>query len=138
MYTIRKEFHFSAAHRLEGHPKCGRLHGHNYAVVVEITGPALRRGMLIDYGDLSMVVKPIIEPFDHRYIVSQENADAEDKYADLAGELGHAIPLPKPASTAEYLAEHFAEKIREVLGHDGLTINVRVSETPKTSADYFG
>ena len=38
-FAISKEFHFSASHRLEGlhdgHP-CGRMHGHNYVVEIEL------------------------------------------------------------------------------------------------------
>lgn len=41
MRTLSKEFHFSAAHRLEGlqegHP-CGRMHGHNYIIRVFLIG----------------------------------------------------------------------------------------------------
>ncbi|HUM68046.1 MAG TPA: 6-carboxytetrahydropterin synthase, partial [Chloroflexota bacterium] len=35
MYTISKQFHFSASHQLNGLPlehQCARLHGHNYEV----------------------------------------------------------------------------------------------------------
>jgi len=41
-FTISKDFEFSAAHHLEGldpeHP-CSRVHGHNYVVRLELTGP---------------------------------------------------------------------------------------------------
>ena len=44
MFRIRKEFHFSASHRLEHLPpdhQCARLHGHNYVVVVELAAETL-------------------------------------------------------------------------------------------------
>ncbi|HBU96439.1 6-pyruvoyl trahydropterin synthase family protein, partial [Thalassospira lucentensis] len=41
MFTITKQFAFSASHQLAGldadHP-CSRLHGHNYIVEVELKG----------------------------------------------------------------------------------------------------
>ncbi|MFI6697695.1 6-pyruvoyl trahydropterin synthase family protein [Streptomyces sp. NPDC050509] len=39
---ISKEFHFSASHQLDGLPEdhpCGRLHGHNYVVALELSAP---------------------------------------------------------------------------------------------------
>ena len=32
MLGVVIEFKFSAAHKIAGHPKCGKLHGHNYRV----------------------------------------------------------------------------------------------------------
>ena len=39
MYTIAKQFSFSASHVIDGVPEdhpCGRLHGHNYTVEVQL------------------------------------------------------------------------------------------------------
>ena len=64
MYKIRKEFNFSAGHHLEGLPKghpCGREHGHNYIVTVELITIELdSTGFVQDYGEL----KPIKEWID--------------------------------------------------------------------------
>lgn len=70
--TISKCFTFEAAHRLphvpDGH-KCGRLHGHSYVVEVEAMGPVDPfTGFVIDFGDISEVVKPIIERLNHYYL----------------------------------------------------------------------
>ncbi|HLE81832.1 MAG TPA: 6-carboxytetrahydropterin synthase, partial [Dehalococcoidia bacterium] len=35
-HSITKTYWFSAAHMLVGHPKCGRMHGHNYRVDVTV------------------------------------------------------------------------------------------------------
>jgi 6-pyruvoyltetrahydropterin/6-carboxytetrahydropterin synthase len=69
---IFKEFTFEAAHRLpnvpEGH-KCSRLHGHSYRVAIHVAGSVDERaGWVVDFGDISCVVKPIIRSLDHYYL----------------------------------------------------------------------
>ena len=116
MYTISKEYHFSASHQLsclgEGHP-CARLHGHNYVVEVELQSAELGpTGFVRDYRELDALKVYIDETFDHRHI---NDVLGDDK------------------ATAEALAKHFYEWCRarwpEVTA-------VRVHETPKTCAEY--
>ena len=69
---IFRDFRFEAAHRLpnvpEGH-KCARLHGHSFFARVTVEG-ALddRLGWVMDFADLSAVVKPVVDELDHRYL----------------------------------------------------------------------
>lgn len=54
--------------------KCRRLHGHSWkmrvvvkALTLHATGP--KQGMLMDFGDISKVVKPLVEDYlDHHYL----------------------------------------------------------------------
>jgi 6-pyruvoyltetrahydropterin/6-carboxytetrahydropterin synthase len=64
-----KEFHFSAAHCLDidGH-RCSNLHGHNYRIRIEVTGPADENGMIIDFSEIKRHVKPLIDQLDHNNI----------------------------------------------------------------------
>lgn len=68
---IRKQFRFEAAHVLPHHPgKCGRLHGHSYRFEVAVAGPLQTsgpaQGMVVDFDDISAVVKPlVVERLDH-------------------------------------------------------------------------
>ncbi|MEM1579129.1 MAG: 6-carboxytetrahydropterin synthase QueD [Archaeoglobaceae archaeon] len=55
---------FSAAHAIPGHWKCGKVHGHNFEVSVEVEGE-LRNGMVIDFFDLKKALRGILEKFDH-------------------------------------------------------------------------
>ena len=116
MFRITKEFHFSASHQLSRLPathQCARLHGHNYIVVVELAANALDEfGFVRDYEELSVLKRYIDDSFDHRH---------------LNEVLGH------DAVTAEYLAKHFYEWCKAKLPE---TTAVRVSETPKTWAEY--
>lgn len=55
---------FSAAHSIPGHRKCGKIHGHNFVVSVEVEGE-LKNGMVIDFFDLKKHLKEVLEKFDH-------------------------------------------------------------------------
>ncbi|MER9274448.1 MULTISPECIES: 6-carboxytetrahydropterin synthase QueD [unclassified Mesorhizobium] len=116
MFRITKEFHFSASHQLTSLPpdhQCARLHGHNYIVEVELSASGLNdNGFVRDYHDLAPFKRYIDESFDHRH---------------LNDVLGHE------QVTAEYLARHFYEWCKARLRE---TSAVRVSETPKTWAEY--
>jgi 6-pyruvoyltetrahydropterin/6-carboxytetrahydropterin synthase len=66
---LAKTFRFEAAHYLpnfpEGH-KCRRLHGHSFEFEVVVEGTTdPHTGVVIDYGDISWVVKPLVEQLDH-------------------------------------------------------------------------
>ncbi|SCW89874.1 6-pyruvoyltetrahydropterin/6-carboxytetrahydropterin synthase [Rhizobium mongolense subsp. loessense] len=116
MFRITKEFHFSASHVLTSLPaehQCGRLHGHNYVVEVELSAATLNsHGFVRDYHELAPLKSYIDEYFDHRH---------------LNEVLGH------DQVTAECLAKHFYDWCKDRLPE---TSAVRVSETPKTWAEY--
>jgi 6-pyruvoyltetrahydropterin/6-carboxytetrahydropterin synthase len=70
MKLIVKHF-FDASHQLEDTPDlvskgCARLHGHTYAVHVEVLGDPLRAGMVIDF----KAIKQAIDVLDHQHINS--------------------------------------------------------------------
>ncbi|MEU5041573.1 6-pyruvoyl trahydropterin synthase family protein [Streptomyces griseorubiginosus] len=117
-FRISKEFHFSASHRLEGlapeHP-CGRLHGHNYIVELELAArdeglDAV--GFVRDYGDLGDFRKWLDAEVDHRHL----------------NELMEGLN-PTAEHMARWLYERWSPNYPELSG-------VRVSETPKTWAEY--
>lgn len=70
--TLRKIFHFEAAHTLPNMPpdhQCARMHGHSYKVEIAVTGPVGEvSGWLMDHSEISAVVKPLIARLDHRYL----------------------------------------------------------------------
>jgi 6-pyruvoyltetrahydropterin/6-carboxytetrahydropterin synthase len=72
MYTIAKQFAFSASHLIGGlsadHP-CGRLHGHNYLVEVSLLSPTLNdAGFVRDFHELSALQDFINETIDHKHL----------------------------------------------------------------------
>jgi 6-pyruvoyltetrahydropterin/6-carboxytetrahydropterin synthase len=115
VFTVSKDFAFSASHVLDGLPdghQCGRPHGHNYAVRIELGSETLdQTGFVLDYGDLRPVALMIDSTLDHRHLndVFDFNPTAENM--------------------ARYLCEWCERAGWPVTG-------VGVSETPKTWAWY--
>lgn len=70
MYRMTVEGQFSAAHAIREYPgPCCHLHGHNYRIVVHLSGTELDRlGMLIDYTDVKSALASVLEPYDHAYL----------------------------------------------------------------------
>lgn len=121
-YVITKEFAFSASHQLEGlregHP-CGRLHGHNYRVRVELAHTDLNAdGFVRDYGDLDWFKAWIDQQLDHRHL----NDVCRDQVGDGF------------QTSAENLAAFLFDVVRSKMPLE--TRAVGVSETPKTWAWY--
>lgn len=116
MFRISKEFHFSASHQLKGLPEdhpCARLHGHNYIVVVELESEALNHvGFVRDYRELGQLKSYIDDELDHRHL------------NDVLGD---------DQVTAELMAKHLYDWCKAKWPE---TSAVRISETPKTWAEY--
>jgi 6-pyruvoyltetrahydropterin/6-carboxytetrahydropterin synthase len=140
MFMISREYWFSSAHRLEGHPKCGRLHGHNYKLVVHVQSVNIDDGMIMDYARLDSIVKPIVDELDHRYIISYSNLKADCPYAAAAMVMGHHVALDVEHSTAEEMSRWFYNEICQSFELLGLTFIVWVElwETPKSQAVFTG
>jgi 6-pyruvoyltetrahydropterin/6-carboxytetrahydropterin synthase len=132
VYTVTKEFSFCAAHRLEGHPKCGRLHGHNYRCEVMVSSSRLDKG----------IVKKMVEDrLDHRYLISRSNVAHGDPYAKIAIAQEHSAALDIDHTTAEELAYWIADVVRRnlaiVVGHSNFRLDaVNLWETPTSCASY--
>jgi len=62
--------HFDAAHYLPDYPgKCKEMHGHTWAVEVEVKGLVNEEdGMVLDLAKLKLFVNAIINPFDHHVL----------------------------------------------------------------------
>ena len=88
MFTVFKDFTFSAAHQIRGHQGgCERMHGHNYRVRVVVAAERLDAlGMVIDFADLKQVVGEILGPFDHRVINDLPPFDERNTTAELLAE----------------------------------------------------
>lgn len=124
MFTITKEFAFSASHQLHGLPdghQCGRLHGHNYVVEVELSGDELdQHGFVVDYGELGPFKTWLDDNWDHRHL--------------------NDVVTGQPS--AELMARLlFALAVSMLCNLDGWDTRwqvtaVRVRETPKTCAEY--
>jgi len=59
---------FSSAHFIPEHWKCGKIHGHNFKVEVEVEGEVKENGMVMDFLDLKKELKEVLKEFDHRLL----------------------------------------------------------------------
>ena len=129
--VFRKE-HFNAAHRLHNPAwdedknnqvfgKCNNpnFHGHNYELVVKISGePAADTGFVIDLKYLSDVInETVIEKLDHKNL----NLDVAE-FADLN-------------PTAENIAIIIYKILREEIDKN-LDMQIRLYETPRNFVEY--
>ncbi len=59
---------FSSAHFIPGHEKCGKIHGHNFKVEIEVEGEVDESGMVIDFFDLKRELRDVLKDFDHNIL----------------------------------------------------------------------
>ena len=113
MWTVQREFVFSAAHHLPGYDgKCANVHGHDYSVKVSVRAETLNeQGMVVDFHQLGDIVRgEAISKLDHTY-------------------LNDTIEQP----TAENIAKWIYDAVKPKL--PGL-YEIVVHETDKCSASY--
>ena len=75
---IFKDFTFEAAHKLPLVPKdhkCFNLHGHSFSVRVYVEGNINEMGWVMDFADIKLLCKPIIDVLDHSYLNELKGLD---------------------------------------------------------------
>jgi len=134
--VISRTYSICCAHQLEGHPKCGRLHGHNYEIIVAVTGRVdPKTGMILDFAEMDNIIKPDLDAMDHRYIISNDNLAKNNPIAQLALQQGMGTYLSIEYSTAECIARYLFDWINSQLEETDVAW-VEVKETPKSVARY--
>ena len=134
MIQVTTKYELAASHRLWNSKwdidknlkvfgKCSNPagHGHNYLLELTLSGqPDAETGQIVDIEEVDDVVREhIIEPFDHKNL----NEDTE--------EFAEVIP------TVENIAKVFWDKLLGKFSNAILS-RVKIWETPKTYAEYFG
>lgn len=103
MLEISKRFRFESHHKLPWHNgKCSRDHGHSYILEVSVTGPvkpdsgAPDSGMVLDFYEISTIIKPLIEGYLDHYSLNDlhSNPTAENIVLWLVNTLQRRIPAP--------------------------------------------
>ncbi len=139
---ITKQFFFEAGHALYGYDgKCRNVHGHSYQLDVTVVGKPIdqenhvKRGMVIDFGDLKAIVKEeIVDLFDHATVFNKNTPHLE-----LALELkkrGHSVLLVDYQPTSEMMLIDFAERIRKKLPSDIRLHSLKLRETGTSYAEW--
>jgi len=123
MYILTVEDHFASAHQLRGYKgKCENIHGHNWKVVLDVSGEKLNDlGLLIDFHDLKAVLKKITGYLDHKNINETEP-------------FNHINP------SSENIAEFIAAEVQKELSmiNDELSVeSVTVWESESSRCTYY-
>lgn len=133
---IAKEFRWEMGHRLPEHTGlCRNIHGHSYRMVVEITGDVLPNGMIIDFYDLGLIVKPLLEKLDHCFLVY-----AKDKpVLDFLKKYKMKMVVVNYLATVENICSDIAGKIVAEIKKKKISniseISVKIFETPNSFAE---
>ncbi len=75
----RSNIRFSCAHIIHEYEKCGRLHGHTYAVHAKILGKLDEKGIIIDFSELKKILREITDELDHHILIPDKSSMAKIK-----------------------------------------------------------
>jgi len=115
--TIAKTFRFDAGHRCLGfqNAKESTLHGHTWRLrlVIETERDLDAFKTIFDSNELARIVKPLVERFDHAFVVWSDDPLA-DRLAALAQDGGFAQKLLRVDfnPTVEGLVEYFFKTVK--------------------------
>ena len=146
-YRVRVEHNklkFAAAHMATYGGTLEPLHGHNYAVTIEVAGTLTDDAWVCDFSTLKSAGRALCDELDHKFLLQRDSRvleiDEGDNWKIRFGGRGFVFPksdvlaLPIDNTTAERLAEWFIGRLRDDLrarGAANLTsITVGVEEAP--------
>ena len=141
----RNTLRFAAAHFATFDGQCEPLHGHNYAVIVEVEGELTEDSWVVDFSALKSMTRAICQELDHKFLLQRESKvlqidEGKSNWKVRIQERGWVCPkadvvaLPIDNTTAERLAEWIGGQLRKQLVERGATnltsIGVGVEEAP--------
>lgn len=152
MHVEKDYLKFSAAHFLIFGEKCERLHGHNYAVSVDLEGSLDEEiGYIFDFIALKEFAEHHCNALDHKTIIPSKNerikvtetdgvVEVEFKDKKFVFPESDVMIIPIMNCTAELLAYYITQKIKDDLD-DMHAVNVErikigVEESPGQAAYY--
>ena len=117
----KSDIRFSSAHIIPDYEKCGRLHGHTYAVHVKIVGNPDEKGIIMDFALLKDIFKKIVNELDHRILIPEKSSlvtiKKEEKSIKMVTLKKHyvlpmedCILLPIDSTSAENLAHYILNR----------------------------
>lgn len=122
-------------HRLPDHPGlCRNVHGHSYRMIVELEGEVNEDGMVIDFYELGKIVKPIVEMFDHSFLVHKDDS----KLIAMLEELESRRVVVDYSATVENICKDILQRIIKRIREEEIKniskVTVTLFETPNASA----
>lgn len=138
---VTKEFNFEMAHALWGYDGlCKNLHGHSYKLYVTVIGEPIadvndkKLGMVIDFGDLKRIVKPmIVDVLDHAVAL---NKNAPHESFVHAKPMFDRIHLLDYQPTCENMVIDFANRIKKELPKGVDLHSIKLYETATSYAEW--
>ena len=135
----KSNIRFSSAHIIPEYEKCGRLHGHTYAIHLKISGEPDKKGIIIDFSILKDILKKISGELDHKILIPEKSNAikiVKDKKSVKINSIGNeyvfplkdCIFLPIGSTSAENLAKYILDTILKTVSLpknvDGIEIGV--------------
>ncbi len=133
----RQGLRFAASHVVPYHPKCGKLHGHTYAVNCELEGDVPDDGMVMDFGDVKDELRRLSDELDHQWMLPREPEhgdltvdddrvvyQVQGKRWDVPREDVMLVDLP--VCTAENIAHYLADQITKTVAFPDTVTKIRI------------
>ena len=134
---IATEFRWEMGHRLPNHKgECKNIHGHSYKMIIELSGELdVKSGMIVDFYDLGLIVKPIVKKFDHSFLVYKNDT----KLLNFLAENKMKKVVTDYYGTVENICNNFVDLIVKGIKKSKLnniySITVKIYETPNSYAE---
>lgn len=147
----RNRLKFAAAHFATFAGDCEPLHGHNYAITVDVEGDLTDDSWVWDFSDLKKRVKALADQLDHKFLLQRESrvldiTETAESWEVSFGGRRYVFPksdvavLPIDNSTAERLAEWLGTQLWDGLetahGDTIHKLTVGVEEMPGQAGWY--
>ena len=120
----KSNIRFSSAHIIHEYEKCGRLHGHTYAVHVKVAGEPDEKGIIMDFSLLKDILKETIAELDHKVLIPEKSSLVTIKKKGNSIKLislgkhyvfplKDCVLLPIDSTSAEKLSRYILERVME-------------------------
>jgi len=113
---------FSATHIIPGHYKCGRLHGHDYAINATIFGSIGPDGVILDFISVKEFLRKIAGELDHKVLIPMRDTGIKREGSSIHYSMkGKEYLFPEEdcamldvsVASAEELANFVLRRVRE-------------------------
>jgi 6-pyruvoyltetrahydropterin/6-carboxytetrahydropterin synthase len=134
--NVGTELEISIGHRLMDYEgPCMHPHGHNYRIQVGLERncpvPIPGKGMFIDFKDLKRVLKDVLDPFDHSFMLS----GADYVFIKFLQQYNYRVVVVPWNPTAENFAQFIKDQLEMSMAGNYGRLRVRVYETSTSYAE---
>jgi 6-pyruvoyltetrahydropterin/6-carboxytetrahydropterin synthase len=131
---IAREFHWEMGHRLPFHAGgCYNIHGHSYRLWVELEGEPDENGFVMDYGEMSKLVRPVLNELDHSFLCDE----SDEVMAAFLRTTDFKVVYVPFTTTAEHIVTWLLDRLACVFSNCSniFAIKLRLQETEISYAE---